>query len=303
MYVKYNRTFVMMEPQGSDFTAATSDDDQIKGYLKIETGNNKGAMRCIVQNLKPYGQSEYIYKLIFFGKKKERTIHTILGGLVLNKNGNGETYFRFDPLNFDGKGNTLDDFTVAIVAAASGKNKKESLHPVLKGTMEKEGDKKIVTTDTKDTEDQERESKVVWGDIKPNHNFNRFYNEYLLQFCDYTCKVADYYEDVRPFEKDKTGAMWKKMVNIGNLPLVSPGAHFFATHYKHYLFGAKPDENGRAVRYFFGIPGRGIEEERPDGGRSGFVLWQPMAGSQGMEKPYGYWILAIDGDSGNIEEA
>src|SRR5690606_8367183 len=58
--------------------------------------------------------------------------------------------------------------------------------------------------------------------------YNSFYNEYLLQFCGYTCKAANYYEDVYPFENDKTGARWKRIQNVASLPLVSPGAHFFA---------------------------------------------------------------------------
>lgn len=56
-YVKYNRNFVMMEEQSKDFTAK---DSPVKGYLKIETGNNKGALRCVVQNLKYHSRGDYI---------------------------------------------------------------------------------------------------------------------------------------------------------------------------------------------------------------------------------------------------
>jgi hypothetical protein len=118
---------------------------------------------------------------------------------------------------------------------------------------------------------------------------------------------------VTPFERDRTGARWKKIVNITNLPLVSPGAHYFATQYRHYIFGAKPDEKGYATKFFFGIPGRFLDEEQPDGGRSGFTYWQPIRGADpvferyrkgelGNRNAYGYWIIAVDGKTGSIEE-
>ena len=143
--------------------------------------------------------------------------------------------------------------------------------------------------------------------------YNNFYNEYILNACAHTCRIAEFYEDVIPFDKDKTEARWKKIVNITSLPIVSPGAHYFATQYRHYLFGAKADENGIAIKFFYGIPGRFLDEEQPDGGKSGFTYWQPIRGAdpafEGYRKGeyanknvYGYWIVAVDGETGNIEE-
>ena len=345
-FVKYNRSFVMMDEQSRDFVTK---DAPVKGYLKVETGNNKGALRCVVQNLKYFPRGEYIYKLIFFGKKNGRAIHYVFGSLIVNYSGSGETYFRFSPLNVDGKGNSYDDFSVAIVAAASGTNDKEALHPVLKGMIrnepaavrqdegssdgqvgstaqeysEKRRDEdyrteEVLQSDSDDEPVQEKtaashEEKFIEKlkketdelkkkEKKPRAVFNSYYNDYLLQFCTYTCKVAGYYEEVMPFENDRTGARWKKIQNVANLPLVSPGAHFFATQYKHYLFGAKPDANGLAEEYFFAVPGRFIQEEQPDGGRSGFVCWQPVAGAPEAQSSYGYWIVAVDARTGDILE-
>lgn len=317
-YKKYARTFVMMEGQTADFAAREA---PVKGYLKIETGNNKGALRCVVQNLKYYSSGDYIYKLILFGKNEDRTVNAVLGSLSVNRYGNGETYFRFDPLNMDGKGSRYDDFSVAVVAAVSGSNKKEPLHPVLKGAMKKNDDESEKSESWEEKygvqlvmkqqeglmEEEQKQEKVKQ---KPAI-YNSFYNEYLLQFCGYTCKAANYYEDVFPFEKDLTGARWKRIQNIASLPLVSPGAHFYATQYRHFLFGAKPDSDGIACRYFFAVPGRFVQEEQPDGGRSGFVFWQPVAGAPSSEilnkgRPeagYGYWIVAVDAATGDIIEA
>jgi len=371
-YVKYNRAFVMLEEQNRQF--AEKESAPIKGYLKVETGNNKGALRCIVQNLKFFEKGDYIYKLILFGKKGERTIHTIIGNLTINRQGNGETYFRFLPMDIDGKGNAYHNYTTAIIAAASTQDSKEPLHPVLKGVtfsevepfqselfpVEEDPEKgqspeiedligridKIVDDleqtlhDERFSEgdrDESKESRAAKEpvpefrqsevDFAPKEkretapreetaakkNYNGFYNEYILNACAHTCRIAEFYEDVIPFDKDRTGAKWKKIVNISNLPLVSPGAHYFASRYRHYIFGAKPDENGIAVKFFFGIPGRFLDEEQPDGGKSGFTYWQPIRGSdpvfegyrkgeQSNRNVYGYWIVAIDGKTGNIED-
>ena len=391
-YVKYNRAFVMLEEQNNQFAAKES--IPVKGYLKVETGNNKGALRCVVQNLRYFEKGDYIYKLILFGKKGERTIHTIIGNLVINRQGNGETYFRFLPPDIDGKGNAYHSYTTAIVAAASTKDSKEPLHPVLKGvtfsevepfqselfpidedlekgqslefediigkidkivddlegTLRDEGfsegtqrngrfsegaqrDKRFAEEPfgeeeapeiqleeaapaPQETRERAAPAPAIWEtgeETAAKKSYNNFYNEYILNACAHTCRIAEFYEDVTPFDRDRTGAKWKKIVNITNLPLVSPGAHYFATQYRHYIFGAKPDESGMATKFFFGIPGRFLDEEQPDGGKSGFTYWQPIRGAdpvfEGYRKgehnsrnAYGYWIVGIDGKTGNIEE-
>ena len=358
-YVKYNRSFVMMEEQSSQFAARGS--LPVKGYLKVETGNNKGALRCVVQNLRYYEKGDYIYKLILFGKKGERTIHTVIGDLLVNRQGNGETYFRFLPLDVDGKGNSYHQYTTAIIAAASMRDDREPLHPVLKGVTVSDEEpfrSELVPID-EETEDgqnrdideiiskiseliEEDEIDVIVQEAEPEEQensmgeqetpmeeqaavpeekertvskrtYNNFYNEYILNACAHTCRSAEFYEDVAPFDNDRTGARWKKIVNITSLPLVSPGAHYFATQYRHYIFGAKPDEKGMATKFFFGIPGRFRDEEQPDGGKSGFTYWQAIRGADpvfenyrkaenGDRNSYGYWIVSVDGKTGNIEE-
>lgn len=302
-YSKYVRTFVMMEEQTSDFSIGKA---PAKGYLKVETGNNKGALRCVVQNLKYFSRGEYIYKLILFGRKQGRVLSAVMGSLAINRNGNGETYFRFNPLNIDEKGSEYGDFSMAVVTAASRTSNEEALRPVLKGIMKKDEPEEELSENVENVEDVED------VEIKPRTNYNSFYNEYLLRFCDFTCKSANLYEDIFPFEKDKTNARWKRIQNISSLPLVSPGAHLFASQYKHFLFGARPDSEGVASHYYFAVPGRFIQEEQPDGGRSGFVLWQPFANGSAQTQAgndensnygYGYWIVAIDALTGDIIEA
>lgn len=509
-YGRYNRSVTVLSEQGRDFAAG---DGKVAGYLKIETGNNKGAMRCSVENLRPFPKGDYLYKLILFGSRGERTIHAVIGTVPVGRSGNGEAYFRFNPVDVDGRGNSYEYFSTAIVASVSMRDDQEPLHPILKGNTGNEpeelrpwaasenneyrsennvraaragsesgelfyengaeqdghypdfaGPEGRAESDPNDADRMAADPNLVkpganlterqvdfsvpgqssGADMKRNANgpngtnpvpaqnktqdepgrggtatrsqdsantaagnrqstaspgpggtasrgqqessaaaagsgresasqtrgnadrpnqvnaadrdqrnttganqtnaagrdqanaapqnsqrntasqnrasaagqnaqspgnksrerrtFNRFYNEHVLHACVHTCQVAEYYEEVKPFSADKTGARWKKIMNITNLPLVSPGAHYFASLYHHFLFGARPDDRGYASCYFFAIPGRRLEAEQPDGGRSGFVYWQPMKGMEGQKNPYGYWIVEIDGQTGDIRE-
>ena len=99
------------------------------------------------------------------------------------------------------------------------------------------------------------------------------------------------------------------MVNLGKFPMVSPGAQYMISRYRHFIFG-----NGEDY-YFIGVPGRFLENEQPEQGASGFVLWQPIMGAENYradregasladrQVAYGYWIAAVRKDSGSIENA
>nr|WP_315024787.1 hypothetical protein [uncultured Aminipila sp.] len=353
-YTKYNKTMVLLSEENRDFAAKT--EQAIYGNLRIETGNNKGAISLSVQNLRFFERNRYIYKLILFGEKKERTIHAVMGTLILNRFGTGENYFRFDPGNVDGRGGQLADYSVAIVAAVSMRENKEPLHPVLKGKLAFSGSNVVaasaeklnskdevetiadevetiadeVETIAEEVEElegfkegkeitEEVTEKVIEKVFKPNPyeevqtyirkqraNYNQFYNEYVKEVCEKTAKAAEFYEHILPFSRDKTGARWKRIANIKNIPLVSPGAMWGASKYRHYIFG----EDSKL--YYLGIPGRFLNEEQPEGGKSGFVLWQPIVGAESLEATkadcslenrmtaYGYWITAIDKDTGDI---
>ena len=312
-YDKYAAHFVMLEGQSNVFALRTT--VPVKGHIKIETGNGKGAMRVVVENARYYEKGPYIYKLILFGKKKERTIHKIMGTVNINKHGNGETYLRFNPIDIDGKGNKLSVYNTAIIVAVSLNNEKESLHPVLKGEIIT-GDAEKETTEEKGFAQEENfekgeEGRVVEGEPETEDGlnitkedaaprlrriFNDFYNKYLIESCERCLRLSRYYDDIKPFKMDKTKAEWKKIVNIGNMPIVSPGAYYFATKYRHYIFGVTEK------RCYIGIPGRLMKEEQPDEGESGFVYWQPIIGAGHYDDAYGYWMAAINLATGDVEE-
>ena len=51
-YVKYSRAVIVLEEKDREF--ADKPGTEMKGYLRVETGNNRGAIRCVIQNIKYY---------------------------------------------------------------------------------------------------------------------------------------------------------------------------------------------------------------------------------------------------------
>lgn len=285
-HIQHKKRFVMLEEQNHNF--AQDKTRPIKGYLKIETERGRGAIRVGADNLQYFERNGYVYKLLLFGKKNEKTIYKIAGSLFLSSRGRGETYLRLNPIDVDGNGNSLEDFTIAVVAAVSMTDNREPLHPILRGDLEK---KEIMAC--KRTEPD---------------NYNRYYNEYILDCCKTIERKREMYDKTVPFQEDKTKAEWIRVVNLGRFPIVSPGSQCMISRYRHFIFGI---DNRH---YFIGVPGRFLEKEQPDGGKSGFVLWQPIIGAEGYradeegaslknrQVAYGYWIAAINRQTGIIED-
>lgn len=325
-YGRYDRFFIILEEQSEGFAMRQS--ANVKGHIKIETGNNKGAMRIGVQNLKYQDRNEYIYKLIFFGNAREKTIYAIIGTVNVNKMGNGETYFRFDPNNIDKNGHTLFEFTHAIVAAVSVKDEKEPLHPVLKGTFEmpfSEYGKEEKVEAAEIAAEQKHDSYVKQYECETDNKedsseescmneekavcYNSYYNKYLCAQCFRINRSKNVYDRILPFRDDATSAEWTKMCDYSAFPMVSPGAKALSQKYKHYIFGCNEKY------YYLGVPGRFLRSEQPEEGISGFLLWQPIIGAENLnatdekasddirKMAYGYWIVAVDKETGDIVEA
>ena len=362
-YTKYKKSVILLDEENADFAGRR--DYKIRGDLRIETGNNKGAMSLNVRNLRVFERNKYIYKLILLGEKRERTIYAVMGTLSLNRYGDGENYFRFSPADIDVKGNNLEDFSVAIVAAVSMRNDKEPLHPVLKGvldntiappnggdstqdnTQDKNDDWECENCNRKPHRDGDCEQgnykheQHKYGEVlvnaepantvceknNPIHNseiyckanpnlesnckqtiqtYNNYYAQFLCEHCQHLADVCEKIEEIKPFTEDTTHTQWKRMSGLSGFPIVSPGAQKNASKYGHYLFGHHDE------MYYFAVPGRFIDEEYPDNGKSGFSMWQPIRGAEGFEADkegcpletrmaaYGYWILAVRKETGEI---
>ena len=298
-YSGYERYFVMLDEQSEDFAMRQA--ARCGGHIKIEIAEGKGAMRIGVRNLKPFEKGEYTYKLIFFGTSHEKTIYAIIGTVNVSRIGGGETYFRFDPSHMDRNGHELYEFSHAIVAAVSNTDENEPLHPVMKGNL----DFPIFDKDEKREDYDEAEIETV----SSRTCFNEYYNRYILAHCHKEAGNLNVYDRVMPFKEDVTCAEWTKMNPETPIPIVSPGAEMLSMKYRHYIFGV-----GDGL-YYFGVPGRFLREEQPEEGESGFTLWQPIIGAEDLgataedateevrRQAYGYWIIAIDMENGDILEA
>lgn len=239
-YTKYNRFFVMLEDQKSKFFCKPGD---IKGYLKIETGNEAGILKCNIQNLRYYPDEEYSYKLIFFGKKNSRTIYASMGTLQADKQGNCDFYSRFDPLDVDGEGTPLHDFSAATVVAVSSKEENEALQLVLKGNLpyefsEKENQKQLdlnasnkaqsikIKSEKEETEGiqpQKKKENKTLSYKKINDVFSDYLKSCIKNSCKYMEKQIHLCREEKPFSEDKIQGTWWKILNIMNLPFINPG--------------------------------------------------------------------------------
>lgn len=268
---------------------ASDQTKEMRGYIKLEKDDDKGLIVAVMDNIKFFPRGEYVYKLILAGRKKEKWHYHMVGSMTMSAEGKAEGSFRINPADLDGKGSALSDFSTAIIAAMSTINCRESLHPVLKGDF--------TAADTK-TLSRKPSAK----------DYSPFYNRYLLEKCIDIAKKQNMYIDVIPFRHDLAKASWKKITDCELFPMVAPGAQEPMKKYGHFLYG------WRDSHYFLGIPGRFFPEEQPDGGRSGFVFWQPLLGmeEENQDKTipleerrkniYGYWIAAINRYNGHIEE-
>ena len=284
-YMSHKKSFVMLEEQNKTF--AMDKNKPIRGYMKIEIGEGRGAVRVGAENLRCFERGSYVYKLILFGKKNEKTIYKIVGNLMISSRGRGETYLKLNPADMDGNGNSLECFTIAIIVAVSTTDNREPLHPILRGSLEV------------------REKMACKHETTA---YNNYYNEYILQCCKALENKKELYDQIVPFKDDATGAEWKRVVNLGKFPVISPGSQYTLSRYRHFIFGMTDDY------YFVGVPGRYLDNEQPEAGKSGFVLWQPIVGAEGFKADvegaslkdrqvaYGYWIAAINKNSGSIED-
>ena len=276
-YMRYSRAVIVLEEKDREF--ADKPGEEMKGYLRVETGNNRGAFRCVMQNVKYYPRSEYTYQLILLGTREEKTIHTVIGTIPVTRYGTGEVYLRFRPNDVDDQGNDYGCYTTAIVAAVSTKNTSEQLHPVLIG---KTGNLP-----------QEVSAAAVSGPASrvQGRSYTQYYAQYLKHVCEYLWNEEGSDREIRPFEHSES--RWMKIEDPDTMFLVSPGAKYFAKKYGHFLLGRRTGEEGfggeASVDYYVAVPGEHCSEDQPDGGDSGFQLWRD-----------GYWILRIDGTTGEI---
>lgn len=286
----------------------------MRGFVRLENNADRGLVTVIVENIKFFPEGGYVYKLLFAGVRRERTMYHLLGSLSEPAAGGGrvptagdqksrpltsnehqttggrmEGSFTIDPGNLDGRGSCLWDFDTVVVAAASTIDSHEPLHPVLQGKFQIQRPAASPRTATP-------------------KDYSPFYNDFVLNRCIAIARKQRQLANIRPFARDATSAHWKKVLSWADFPILSPGAEAPVKAYGHFLWGWND------THYFLAVPGRFLPAEQPDGGKSGFAFWQPILGmeqiqqdtsmplQQRREQTYGYWIASISRRSGKIEE-
>lgn len=425
-YSKYTRSFIILDDKKSDFR---NTNENIKGHIKLELRHNQGSIRCIVQNLKYYDDARYLYRLYFFGKKDDKTIFSNAGTLYVSKQGKGEHSLRFNPLDLDGEGNELNDFSIIAVVAQPNKDviNDDQIYPVLTGYLSKDSSQStddedhLIHIHQKDDELQNQEAdeeinaeeqvestenaspsvkeaseisgsekkesieeqsdlieeqthteeskvpketresvqaasaestmdksinqgeqlKPPYKNISPNekqvhsnafmakkaYDTSSHFSNYMKTVSHNLEKILSFHNKSEPFEKDKIGCSWWKIMNLMSIPFANtsylqgypeyirpyntlsgfdpkkfyPSCHDLIYKYQHYIFGIEKNERNQAKYYYYGIPGRYMKEEQPDNGQTGFEYWQPLQGNEKRKGDYGYWIVAINAQTGQFE--
>lgn len=290
-YSKITKSPVMLKEENKRYALDPS--VEMRGFVKLESDDDKGLIIVVMDNVRFFPKGEYVYKLLLAGVKKEKNCYHMIGNISLSAFGKGEASFRVNPMDLDGRGTALSDFTMVIVAAMSTVNSGEALHPVLKGSF---------SLPKSFDDPQKKDAAVTPKDYSP------FYTSFVLENCVKITEHREKYAAITPFKNDLTGASWKKITDPVLFPMVAPGAESPMKKYGHFLFGWQDSH------YFLAIPGRFFPEEQPDEGKSGFVFWQPILGmeEEAQDKTipieerrkniYGYWIASINRYNGHIEE-
>ena len=149
-----------------------------------------------------------------------------------------------------------------------------------------------------------------------DESYNDYYITYVHEMAARHIRNKDSFRRLIPFDETWIADNWRRVdtANAGialavtpsandvstaarrdaelplQFPVASSGAAVLINRYGHYIFAYNDDY------LLLGVPGMHSDEDRPDGGESGFTVWQPVKGSE----VYGYWLTAIERETGNI---
>lgn len=161
---------------------------------------------------------------------------------------------------------------------------------------------------------------------KKSYDVHNYFSNYVRAVSTNLENVLPFYNQSEPFDVDRIGCQWWKVMNLMSIPFVntsylqsypeyirpysmynqnikdfSSSCHDLIYKYQHYIFGIEKNESNNTEYYYYGIPGRYMKEEQPDKGKSGFEYWQPLQGTEKRKGDYGYWIIAVNARTGQLE--
>lgn len=230
----------------------------IRGSVQIKKSMQRIQLQIRVENLLPK-QNDRIYKAMILGRNKGASVYSILGDVPIDAEGRGFVRFEIQEKDADRKGNPFDCFSIFMIASVPSENSRQPLQTVLKGDWEQKEEK----------------------------SFNAFYIDYLKESAQQLISEHLRFTETIPFQNQKK---WRRVTSLIDFPIASLEARKAIQQFGHFIFSYNEEF------CFLGIPGKG--ETQPDQGKSGFLQWEAIRGSD----EYGYWLVGIQRKTGIITE-
>ena len=131
---RYRRYFIMFELEDKNFSA--SENEEAKGYAKIEIKNNQGLLSIYCQNLKgSSGDRRYMWYLINTNTDGAPIIVEV-GPMEVDEKGKGDTIYEFNPENVRESAEQIDNFDVLVSVARNEEGEGKLCTPLV-GYMDK----------------------------------------------------------------------------------------------------------------------------------------------------------------------
>lgn len=290
---------------------------EVTGNISVTSAGDKLKIHLKAGNLKRNDTRMYRYKLMLLGLDRGKSLHRTLGEIKPDENGRVSGYFELDREDADGKGTPFSCFFIFMIVAVSVLNRNEPYHPVLKADwdhkrtdiMAKRTDISVhdggspddrhtdISVHSDRLQNEERTDIVAERtDIsvreKEHRSYNGYYDLYVKEMVQGLISRKDSFVKTEPFDEEWTADRWYRVYDYKDFPIASKGASAGVSAYGHFIF-AFNDEY-----LMLGVPGRNESDEQPDGGASGFTVWQHIKGSE----QYGYWLVMIQRNTGIIAE-
>ena len=247
---------------GQDVNFALDKSRPAAGLLHIKTEGERAVITVRAENLRP---AKPAYKLFFVGRKEGTSVYKLAGDITPDEQGRAVLRIEVDIDDVDGEGTNLSCFYIFMIAATG-----RPMKPVLKGDL---------VTGKSDTPVQ-----------RSTGDYCDYYREYVYASVSELIAAAQSYTEIEPFGRQWLADRWWRCAEIIKLPVASIGARSQIEKYGHFIF-AFNDEH-----FLLGVPGRHNDDEWPDRGRSGFLMWQSIKGSD----EFGYWCMVIRRETGSI---
>lgn len=300
----YQKVRIEMERVSSDYRLWKRAADSVACIA--ETYKNKRSMFFAASNLLPSAvllrEENKEYHLLLIGAESGELIHKDFGAFYVNHQGEGSLFKKFT-------GPALECYSHCLLVAVEQDS--EETETVFSGRLSFDGrneGRPAERTSTAFGESmrsaescKDSDGADLAGDFKEEHyTGDQSWKEIFDRF--------DACEKVEAFAEgwDETGAVWCRVDRSSPLPKSLQPCSNLITTYGHYIIGRNEKER------FIGIPGRFLQREQPLRKDRRFTLWQPIRGGEHYftdlheltgelaEEIFGYWISAVDMETGEI---